>query len=199
GVTATGDMEGGANVLHRATAEDRDADAGLAQALQVLRETRAARVRPLRDEKVLADWNGLMIAAMAKAGRALDEPRYVDAAGRAARCALERLLLPDGTLRHRLSAGVARYVANLDDYVFLIEGLIELFQADFDKRWLERAAALQKIVDQRFLAPQGNYYFTDGSDPSLLVREVRTADNVVPAGNSVAALNLLRLADLLLE
>jgi uncharacterized protein len=196
GVTPDGDLPGGGNVLHRAMGATSTENTDLARALQTLRQTRAARVRPLRDEKMLADWNGLMIAALAKAGRVLDEPRYVTAAARAARFVLERLGRPDGMLWHRLSAGDARYAANLDDYVFLSEGLIELFQADFDPAWLEHAARLQQIVEQRFLAPQGNYYFTDGAGPALLLREVRTSDNVVPAGNSVAALNLLRLADL---
>jgi len=199
GVTPAGNAPRGANVLHLVRG-DRAPGAGvLARALETLRRARASRVRPHRDEKVLADWNGLMIAAMARAGRVLEAPRYVDGAARAARFVLARLGRPDGTLLHRLSGGEARYTANLDDYAFLIDGLIELFEADFDRRWLDRAAALQETVEKRFLAPQGNYHFTDGSDPSLLVRDVRTVDNVVPAGNSVAALNLLRLADLLLD
>jgi uncharacterized protein YyaL (SSP411 family) len=200
GVTPAGNFAGGANVLHRAPSSAKaEDDAKVAAVLAVLRQARERRTRPARDEKVLADWNGLMVAAMAKAGRVLQEPRYVEGAARAARFTLARLRRPDGTLQHRWSAGEAGYTGNLDDYVFQIEGLIELFEADFDRRWLDEASALQKVVESRFRAPQGNYYFTDGSDPSLLVREVRTADNVVPAGNSVAALNLLRLADLLLD
>ncbi len=199
GLTPVGNVQGGANVLHLVQGDRTSRDEALVRALAAMRRARDGRARPPRDEKILADWNGLMIAAMAKAGRVLEEPRYVDAAARAARFVLEHLGRPDGTLLHSFSGGEARYTANLDDYVFLVDGLIELFGADFDRRWLDRAAALQKTVEQRFLAPSGNYHFTDGSDASLPVRRVRTGDNVVPAGNSVAALNLLRLADLLLD
>jgi len=199
GVTPAGNFAGSANVLRLAQGDRASRGEVLKDAIETMRRARARRVRPLRDEKVLADWNGLMIAAMAKAGRVLDEPRYREGAARAARFVLARLGRPDGTLLHRLSDGEARYTANLDDYVFLTDGLLELFEADFDRRWLEQATALQKTVERRFLAATGNYHFTDGSDPSLPFREVRTNDNVVPAGNSVAALNLLRLSDLLLD
>jgi uncharacterized protein len=199
GITPAGNMRGGANVLRLVPGDRVSRDEAIARALVAMRRARDGRVRPPRDEKILADWNGLMIAAMAKAGRVLEEPSYVDAAARAAGFVLERLGRPDGTLLHRFSGGEARYPANLDDYVFLADGFIELYGAGFDRRWLDRAAALQKTVEQRFLAPPGNYHFTDGSDASLPVRRVRTGDDVVPAGNSVAALNLLRLADLLLD
>jgi uncharacterized protein YyaL (SSP411 family) len=200
GVTAAGERPGGASILHRPQPTANDSGvAKLAAIIDTLRLARAKRTRPLRDEKVLADWNGLMVAAMAKAGRILHDPRYVEAAARAARFTLARLRTPDGTLRHRWSLGESAYAANLDDYVFQIEGLIELFEADFDRRWLDEAEALHKIVETHFLASQGNYYFTDGTDPSLPRREARTSDNVTPAANSVAALNLLRLADLELD
>ena len=199
GITPASNVPGGANVLHLVKGDRVGRDPALVRALSAMRRARDGRVRPPRDEKVLADWNGLMIAAMAKAGRVLEEPRYVDGAARAARFVLRHLGRPDGTLFHRFCGGEARYAANLDDYVFLADGLIELFEADFDHRWLDQAAALHKTVEQRFLAPAGHYHFTDGSDDSLPVRRVRTGDDVVPAGNSVAALNLLRLADLRLD
>ncbi len=197
GVTASGNAPGHVNVLHRV---DKDgASETLTRALAALRKARAVRVRPARDEKILADWNGLAIAALARAGRVLGEPRYVDAAARAARFLLATIARPDGTLLHRVSAGETRYTGNLDDYAFLIDGLLELYAADFDRSWVDRAAALQAVVESRFLSPRGNYYFGDGSDASLLVREVRSEDNVVPAGNSVEVLNLLRLTDLLAD
>jgi uncharacterized protein YyaL (SSP411 family) len=199
GITPASNLPGNADVLHLVKGDRAGRDPALIRALLAMRRAREERVRPARDEKVLADWNGLMIAALAKAGRVLEEPRYVDGAARAARFVLAQLRRPDGGLLHRFRGGEARYAGNLDDYVFLADGLIELFEADFDRRWLDQAAALQKTVEQRFLAPAGNYHFTDGSDDSLPVRRVRTGDDVVPAGNSVAALNLLRLADLRLD
>ncbi len=199
GITAAGDLPGGGNVLHLVGAEVGPPSPVLARALDKMRQARGRRVRPARDEKVLADWNGLMIAALAKAGRVLDEPRYVAGAERAADYVSGRLRRQNGSLYHRESLGEARYPGNLDDYVFLADGLIELYESTFDSRWLDEAARLHETVEARFLAPRGNFYFTDGSDPSLLFREVRTADNVVPAGNSVAALDLLRLADLRLD
>jgi uncharacterized protein YyaL (SSP411 family) len=199
GVTPKGDLPGGGNILHLTEGAQIAGNDVLTRALEKLRQVRAHRARPFRDEKVLADWNGMMVAAMARAGRILEEPRYAAGASRAARCVLSHLAGPDGTLLHRLSGGEARHAANLDDYVFLIDGLIELYEADFDRGWLDQAAALQRTVEQRFLAPAGNYYFTDGKDPALPLREIRTIDNVVPSGNSVAALNLRRLSDLLLD
>ncbi len=199
GITAAGDLPGGGNVLHLVSGDTTSSDGVLARAVEKMKDARRRRVRPSRDEKVLTDWNGLMIAALAQAGRVLDEPRYVDAAARAAEYIRNRLAQPGGSLYHRDSLGEARYAGNLDDYVFLADGLIELFESTFDPHWLGDAAALYKTVEAGFLAPQGNFYFTDGSDASLLFREVRTADNVVPAGNSVAALDLLRLADLRLD
>ena len=195
GVTTAGDMPGGRNVLHRAPAAAASGDA-LFRGLETLRHVRAGRPRPARDDKVLADWNGLMIAAMAKGGRVLGEPRYVEGAARAARFVMDRLGAPGGALRHSFRGGAAAYAGNLDDYAFLLDGLVELYESDFDAGWLARAATMQAAMEARFLAPEGNYHFTDGTDPSLLVRESRTTDNVVPAGNSVAALALLRLADL---
>src|SRR5450432_2484279 len=112
GVTPGGDMPGGRNVLHRAPGAASNDDA-LRRGLEALRAARAGRARPARDEKVLADWNGLMIAAMAKAGRVLGEPRFVDGAARAARFALARLGGPGGTLRHRFSGGEAGLTGNL--------------------------------------------------------------------------------------
>jgi uncharacterized protein len=199
GVTAAGQLPGGENVLHLVR-EDASPPGGiLSRALAKMREARSRRLHPARDEKILADWNGLMIAALAKAGRVLGEPRYVDAAARAAEHVRTHLMQADGTLDHSESGDTARYSGNLDDYVLLEDGLIELFEATFEPRWLARAGALRRKLEQRFRSPQGNYYFTDGKDPSLLFRQVRTIDRDVPAGNSVAALDLLRLGDLLFD
>jgi hypothetical protein len=199
GLAGSGNFGSGRNILSLKQGTRVGRDHILTSALAKMLARRATRVRPSRDDKILTDWNGLMIAAMSKAGRVLSEPRYISAAKRAARFLLTRVHKPDGSLFHRYRDGEARYPGMLDDYAFLIDGLIELYESDFDPSWLTAAAALQKLVDAKFLRPAGDYSFTDGSDPSVPERDAKREDNVVPAGNSVEALNLLRLRDLLLD
>jgi hypothetical protein len=135
---------------------------------------------------------------MARAGRALNEPRYVEGASRAAHFVLERLRGADGRLMHRWRDGESAIGAFLDDYAFLIAGLIELYQADFHPAWLRAAADLQTQQDLLFRDEKtGDYFTSDGTEGQFLGRRSEAWDNVTPAGRSVAALNLLRLADLL--
>jgi len=162
-----------------------------------MHEARSRRIRPHLDDKVLTSWNGLMISALARAGRALDEPRYAGAAGRAARFLLTHARTPEGRLLHRWRDGDAAVPAFLDDYAFLIDGLIELYQTDFDPAWFGEAVRLQKIQDDLFAdGDGGGYFFTDGTDRTLQGRQRTFTDSVEPSGNSVSALNLLRLSAL---
>jgi uncharacterized protein len=199
GLTGAGNFGGGRNILTLVNGTHVGRSEVLTSALAKMLAQRAKRVRPSRDDKVLTDWNGLMIAAMSKAGRVLSEPRYTNAAERAAHFILTHVRGRAGRVLHRYREGEARYPGSLDDYAFLIDGLIELYESDFDPAWLTAAAALQKIVDGTFLRPEGDYSFADGSDPTVPGRDAKREDNVVPAGNSVEALNLLRLRDLLLD
>jgi uncharacterized protein YyaL (SSP411 family) len=163
---------------------------------QALLAARAARERPLVDDKVLADWNGLMIGAMARAGELLGEPRYVAAARGAAELLLKHLVDPaSGTLLHAFRNGRAHIPAFLDDYAFLIEGLLRLHAATDDERWLREANRLQLEQERRLGDPAGGC-FAAGQDERLLFRAKPAFDGAVASGNGVTVLNRLDLARL---
>jgi uncharacterized protein YyaL (SSP411 family) len=191
GVTPEGNFEG-RNVL-RVPAPDEDTWEALAGARETLREVRERRVHPSRDEKVLASWNGLAIAALAFGGRVLGEARWVAAAARAAEFVLGRMV-KDGRLLRAWRAGVAGVPAFLDDHAFVAQGLLELFEATFEPRWLEAALELSERTEALFGDPAGGGWFTTATDHErLLAREKPTHDGAEPSGASVAALNALRL------
>jgi uncharacterized protein YyaL (SSP411 family) len=166
----------------------------------VLFEARLRRGAPETDDKVLADWNGLMIAALAKGGRVFREPAYSRAAGRAADFILGNMRDLEGGLLHRWREGHAAYMANAEDYAFLIWGLIELYQTGFDVRRLEAALELTGILIGDFWDGQGGGFYSsapgDGVD-GLIVRMKGVVDGARPSANSVAMLNLLRLGGLI--
>jgi hypothetical protein len=158
---------------------------------------REKRVRPQRDDKILTDWNGLMIAALAKAGGALGERRYVAAAEQGVDFILRHLLPPQGRLRHSYRDGEAALTASVDDYAFLIWGLIELCQATSKPHYLRTALDLNRELIQHFWDEQaGGFFFTPDDGEKLLVRKKELYDGALPSGNSVALWNLLRLAQL---
>jgi uncharacterized protein YyaL (SSP411 family) len=162
-----------------------------------LLEYRKKRVQPHRDDKVLADWNGLMIAALAKGGRVFHEPRYVDAAAAAAKFIDSKMTYGGGRLWHRYRDGEAAMPGYLDDYAFLIWGLLELYQATHEASYLGRALDLNKILIDHFWDDEGGAFFqTADDDEALFVRRKELYDGAVPAGNSVAAGNLIKLARL---
>jgi uncharacterized protein YyaL (SSP411 family) len=163
--------------------------------LDKLRAARRARRPPRVDGTVLTDWNGLMIAALARAGAVLGEPRYVHAAERAAGFVLASSQSPAIGLLHAWRAGEARVGAFLDDYADFIHGLLALAEATADPRWLAAAERLAGEMERRLAAPQGGY-FSSAADPSLLVRTRPAVDGARPAGNAVAILDLLALARL---
>lgn len=176
--------------LAPAEAERRLA-AGRARLLAV----RAERVPPLHDDKVLADWNGLMIGALASAGRALGEPDYVAAAARAADVIVTHLRRDDGRLLHRYRGGEAAVDGMLEDYAFLAAGLLDLFEATGDPRWLEVASGLVDVLLRDF-ADEAGGFFQVAASSQLIYRAKPSYDGAIPSGNSVAALALLRLAAL---
>ena len=165
-------------------------------------EVRAARPRPHRDDKVLTAWNGLMIAAFARAARVLPASAHAAAYLNAARTAagFVRAALWDGGARRllrRYRDGDASIEAYAEDYACLIWGLLELFQADGDPAWLEWAIALQARQDELFWdAEEGGWFSTTGADPAVLLRLKEDYDGAEPAASSVAALNALVLAHL---
>ncbi len=167
----------------------------LEPARRTLLAARSKRKRPLLDDKVLADWNGLMIAGMTRAGEALGEARYVDAARRAARFVLENLREPGtGTLLHAYRAGRAKVPALLDDYAFLVDGLLALHAATHEDAWLAEARRLVAEQDARLADPAHGGYFSAGDDPRLLLRAKAAYDGAVASGAGIAALDLIELA-----
>jgi len=194
----------GLNILHRRrTLAEVSLDLNMTEeaveerlevARQKLLEAREGRIRPEKDDKILTDWNGLMIAALAKAAQAFDHPEYARSAQRAADFILQHLRVKNGILLHRYRAREAGISANLDDYAFLIWGLIELYEATLQVRYLQAAIGLNKALLERFWDDQeGGFYFSPIDGERLLVRSKEAYDGAIPSGNSVAMLNLLRL------
>ncbi len=166
----------------------------LRTAQQKLFTARETRVRPHKDDKILTDWNGLMIAALAKAAQAFDEPDYAKAAQSAADFILTQMRDATGRLLHRYRDGEAAVLAHLDDYAFLIWGLLELYEATFETRYLQTALDLNRDLIAHFWdGASGGFYFTANDAESLLIRPKEVYDGAVPSGNSIAMLNLLRL------
>ena len=200
---ATGRVTG-ANILHlQAPVSEIASDLGMSvdgleTRLQAIRkklfDRREKRVRPHRDDKVLTDGNGLMIAALAAGARAFDRPEYADAAGRAADFILRTMRTPDGRLLHRYRDADAAIAAVVDDYAFFIWGLLELYEATFRVEYLKTALALNDDFITHFWDEEtGGFYYTPDDGEHLLVRMKEIYDGATPSGNSVAALNLLRL------
>ena len=168
----------------------------LAPIRKKLFEARGKRVRPLLDTKILTAWNGLMIRGFADGGRVLKKPEYIQTAANAAKFALSKLVDQDGRLFRTYSGGEAKLNGYLIDYACLIDGLIALHRADGNQDWLDAAKRLQQKQDELFWdEKRGGYFYTSKDHETLLVRSKRVYDNAVPAGNSVAATNLLYLAE----
>jgi uncharacterized protein YyaL (SSP411 family) len=162
---------------------DEQLESELAPLRQQLLTLRSQRPRPLTDKKILTSWNGLMIRGFADAGRGLKQPQYVATARRAAEFMLRELRTPDGRLLRTYSQGQAKLNAYLDDYAFLVDGLIALHRATGEQEWLAADDA------------RGGFFFTSDDHESLIARGMDPHDGAEPAGNSVAACNLVYLAD----
>ena len=168
----------------------------LDESRELLIEARNQRPRPSRDDKVITSWNGLMISALAHGARVLDEPRYLKTATQAADFVQTRLCRQSGHMLLRTYRdGESKIDGFIDDYAFFIQGLLDLYEASFDVRWLDWATALQDHQDALFWDEKGGAYFTTtGQDPNLLLRSKGDFDGAEPSPNSVSALNLVRLS-----
>lgn len=167
------------------------------KALAELFRARSARVHPFKDDKVLTDWNGLMIAALAKGGRIFGDERYVKAAEAAMGFMLKEHLTPDGRLLHRSRDGSVSIKGNLDDYAFLIWALIELYEAAYRVDYLRQAAELtDKAIRLFWDASRGGFFFTPSDGEELLARKKELYDGAYPSGNSVMMMNLLLMSRL---
>ena len=156
---------------------------------------RDKRPRPLTDTKILASWNGLFIRGLADAGRVLDRADYVQAAADAANFVLTKMRTEDGRLYRTHTAGESKLNAYLDDYAFVVDGLIALHKATGKDEWLKQAAALtDKQIDLYHDAKKGGFFFTSKDHEALIARGKQPSDGAQPAGNSVAAQNLIYLA-----
>ncbi len=193
----------GKNILHLSASPDvlaeqmhislQEFNHRLQHIRQKLFAVREKRVHPLKDDKILTDWNGLMIAALAYSGRVFNRPDYWKAARQAAQF-IEQHLLKDNRLLHRYRDGEAAIPGFLDDYAFFILGLTELYQATFDPHWLTLAIQLTESVTQHFVDSTGGFFQTPDDGEQLLIRKKEYYDGAMPSGYSVMIYNLLRLA-----
>jgi hypothetical protein len=206
-VTPEGNWEGH-NILHRTRTFEQEARllhlseaelrARLDEAKRRLFEVRSRRVWPGRDEKVLTSWNGLMIAAFARAAQVLERPQYAEIAARAADFLLQRMRQPDGRLFRTWSAGSEpKLNGYLEDYSFLLDALVDLYEATFAPRWLEAALHLTGVLVEQFWdEDEGGFFYTGRDHEALIARTKDPHDGSIPSGNSMAATALLRLARL---
>jgi uncharacterized protein YyaL (SSP411 family) len=211
GVKATGNYaeavrkRNGENILHFAKPLEQVASESqltldelilrLGRIRNLLFKAREKRVHPAKDDKILVDWNGLMIAALARASSVFSEPRYLQAAAKAAGFILKKMKSENGTLYHRYAKGERAIEGFLDDYSFLVWGLVETYEACFEEAYLQAAVELTKTMTLRFWDKKdGGFYFTAKGAENAVPRRKEAYDGAVPSGNSVALLNLLRLA-----
>jgi uncharacterized protein YyaL (SSP411 family) len=194
GATARGNFEA-TNILESRGPEPPDEQRARIRA--TLLAVRAQRVRPGLDDKRLAAWNALMIAALADAGAVLRRDDYLDAARDAASFVLDHMRAPDGRLLRTFNAGTARLGAYLEDHAFLLEALLVLYEATFEERWFVEARALADTIVARFGDPErGGFFSTADDHEALIARRKDLEDAPIPSGGSAAALGLLRLAAL---
>jgi uncharacterized protein YyaL (SSP411 family) len=169
----------------------------LEQSRTKLLETRGNRVRPHLDDKVLTSWNGLMIAALAKAGRALREPRYIEAASKTVDFILSTMRTPEGRILRRYRDGDTSISGFLEDYAFFVWGLLEMYESTFETNYLRLAIEYNDAMIGFFWDETGGGFFSTAADSEeILVREKEAYDGALPSANSVALLNLVRISKL---
>lgn len=194
-ITNMGNFEG--ESIPNIIGKDLDTGQDLAEEREKLFNRRKERVHPLKDDKILTAWNGLMIAAMAFGGRVLGENKYIKAAENAADFILARLRKADGRLLARYRDGEAAYLAYADDYAFMIWGLIELYETTFNPKYLALALELNNNMLSLFWdEKEGGLYLYGHDGERLITRPKELYDGAMPSGNSVAAVNFVRLAAL---
>ena len=189
---ATRDRTGN-NILYRSPGDDISDSVRLHAAVRQLFDRRAQRVRPLLDDKVLTDWNGLMIATLARSGTVLDD---VDLINRAVKCAqfIETHMVPEpGRLLHRWREGEAAIAGMLDDYAYMVMGLLALYEATGEEGHCSWATSLTQTVLAEFRDEDGGFYLTAQDSEELLMRPRQSFDSAYPAGSAVMMMNLLRL------
>jgi hypothetical protein len=195
----------GKNILHMKNSLPRYAkdlnftseelESQVENARKILLELRSKRIRPSKDDKILTDWNGLMIAAMAKAGWALNNDAYIDSTKRAADFIIKNMEDEKTGLLHRFRKDEASIAGFIDDHAFFVWGLLELYQSTFDVKYLNYAIKLNRYMLEHFWDNKnGGLYSTSHEAENLFVRQKAGYDGAIPSGNSVAMLNLLKLS-----
>ncbi|MEX0820214.1 MAG: thioredoxin domain-containing protein, partial [Pirellulaceae bacterium] len=205
-VTKSGNFEGH-NILNLpksiaqcAALRDWDLDelnAELSESRAALLAVRDRRVRPGKDDKILVSWNALMIDSMARASNILGEAKYLDAAVAATEFILKEMRRDDGRLLHSWRNDAAKFDAYLDDYAYLVNALVSLYEASFDERWIDEAVKLADLVIAHFSdTAAGGFFFTADDHEQLIARNKDIHDSSVPSGNAMSATALLRLGQL---
>ena len=205
-VTAAGNFEHGQSILNLPKTitqyvslrggDPAQLERELAEDRAKLLVVRDERIRPHKDDKILVSWNALMIDAFARSAGVLQEPRYYSAAEKAGDFLLRELRDGAGRLLHTWRHGKAKLAAYLDDYAYLINAFVSLYEAQFNERWINEAVALAEVMLNRFRDPQGGFFFTADDHEQLITRQKDMHDSSVPSGNSMAAYALLRLSSL---
>ncbi len=202
-ISPEGNFEG-KNILHvtqgpeaiakQAGMPEADVMNELETARDKLLEVRSQRIRPLLDDKILTSWNALMISAMAKTGRVLDDSDRIQKSARAMEFILSRLRTPEGKLLRRYREGEARYDGYLYDYTATATACLDLYEATYEPHYIQTARELMQRVEDKFQSENGTFHETANDGEALLVRQTSGYDGVEPSGNSNAALALLRLS-----
>ncbi len=194
----------GENILHLDKSLDsiasemdintRELEKQLETIRQILYKERETRVHPLKDDKILVDWNGLMISAFAKSARVFQNDHYLDLAERAVEFIFNNLM-EEERLLHRYRDGDASILGKIDDYMFFIYGLIELYETTFNPDYLKKAKTLMdNAIDLFWDENNAAFYISGEDDEELLLKDKPIYDGAIPSGNSVALMNLLRLS-----
>ena len=198
-------MMSGTNILHlkkfyKQYAEEFNlTDKTFEERIKTIREKlfnyRVKKIPPHKDDKILTDWNALMISAFAKAAQAFDEEKYLEAAQRAFDFIEKCLTDKEKKLIHRFREGESKLTAHIDDYAFMVNGAIDLYETTFEIKYLKKAIELNNILLKEFWDDEnGGFYFTSIKNEKLLIRQKEIFDGAIPSGNSVALLNLVKLS-----
>ena len=201
GITPGGNFEG-RNILHipigfddfilQHHLDEKLFSKKLAAQRKLLWQAREKRTHPLKDDKILSAWNGLMIYTLAEAGLAFQHEPYLQAALKAAKF-IKNNLWNNETLMRRWREDQAMYPGSLDEYAYMIRAVLSLFEANAGTEWLEWAMQMTQKLKELYKAEEGAFYQTDGSDESLIIQRCQFADGALPSGNAVHAENLMRL------
>ena len=195
------------NILHLENSLDEISDTlgikkeDINRKIEKIRKTlfnaREKRIHPHKDDKILTDWNGLMISAISKGAQVYNDEKYLKAAIHSADFIIDNLY-ENSRLLHRYRDGEAAIKANLDDYAFFIYGLLDLYEASFDLKYLEFAIELNNTLLNHFWdSENGGFYFTPDDGEEILVRKKESYDSAIPSGNSIQMLNLLKLSKIM--